>query len=142
MSRLGESEILEELKNSNYNDLEDLVYRFQLTYDEIIELLGLKYIPTKRTGYSLNPVFYEVIDINKTLEHILPHNVRVSVTLDGVRIKSSLKVIQTLIFTNKNFSYEILGFTRSRSYPLDDIDGFDQLKVIEQSTLQELIKFI
>ena len=28
-------EILEELKNAKYNDLEDIVYRFQLTYDEI-----------------------------------------------------------------------------------------------------------
>ena len=48
-------EILEKLKNNKYNDLEDLVYRFQLTYDEIIDVLDLKYIPTKRTGYSLNP---------------------------------------------------------------------------------------
>ena len=27
----------------------------QLTYDEIIDILDLGYIPTKRTGYSLNP---------------------------------------------------------------------------------------
>ena len=41
-------EILEELKNAKYNDLEDLVYRMQLTYNEIINILELKYIPTKR----------------------------------------------------------------------------------------------
>ena len=41
------NEILEELKNANYNDIEDLVYRMQLTYDEIIDILDLKYIPTK-----------------------------------------------------------------------------------------------
>ena len=40
-------EILGELKNVKYNDLEDLVYRMQLTYDEIIDVLDLKYIPTK-----------------------------------------------------------------------------------------------
>ena len=41
-------EIIEELKNAKYNDLEDLVYRMQLTYDdEIINILDLKYIPTK-----------------------------------------------------------------------------------------------
>ena len=39
----------------------------QLTYDEIIDVLDLKYIPTKRTGYSLNPGIYEVIDLNNTL---------------------------------------------------------------------------
>ena len=43
-------EIIEELKNIKYNDLEDLVYRMQLNYDEIIDILDFKYIPTKRTG--------------------------------------------------------------------------------------------
>ena len=42
--------MLEELKNAEYNDLEDMVYRFQLTYDETIDILDLKYVPTKRTG--------------------------------------------------------------------------------------------
>ena len=32
-----------------------------------------------------------------------------------------------MIFTEKSFFYTILGFTQSRSYPLDDIDGFYQL---------------
>ena len=39
---LKKNEILEEIKNAKYNDLEDLVYRFQLTYDEIINILNLK----------------------------------------------------------------------------------------------------
>ena len=55
-------EILEELKKAKYNDLEDLVYRMRLSYDEIMDILDLKYIPTKRTGYTLNPGIYEVID--------------------------------------------------------------------------------
>ena len=41
--------------------------------------------------------------------------------------KSNLKINQTLIFTNKSFLYTVLGFTQSRSYPLDDTDGFYQL---------------
>ena len=36
------NEILEGLRNVKYNDLEDLVYRMQLTYDEIIDVLDLK----------------------------------------------------------------------------------------------------
>ena len=121
------NEIVEELKNVKYNDLEDLVYRFQLTYDEIIDVLDLKYIPTKRTGYTLEPGIYEVVDLNNTLKYILPDNVRVSITIDDVRLKSNLKINQTLIFTEKSFFYTILGFTRSHSYPLDDIDGFYQI---------------
>ena len=99
----------------------------RLSYDEIMDILDLKNIPTRRTGYRLNPGIYEVVDLNNTLKHILPDNVKVSVTIDDVRIKSTLKTNQTLIFTEKSFFYTILGFTRSRSYPLDDFDGFYQL---------------
>ena len=99
----------------------------QLTYDEIIDILDLKYIATKRLGYSLIPGIYEVVNLNNTLKHILPDNVKVSVTIDDVGVKSNLKTNQNLIFTQKSFFYTILGFTRSRSYPLDDIDGFYQL---------------
>ena len=41
----------------------------QLTFDEIIDVLDLKYIPTKRTGYSLKPGIYEVIGLNNTLKY-------------------------------------------------------------------------
>ena len=99
----------------------------QLTYDEIMEILDLKYIPTKRIGYSLNPGIYEVVDLNNSLKYIMPDNVKVTVTIDDVRLKSNLKINQTLIFTEKSFFYTILRFTRSRSYPLDDIEEFYQL---------------
>ena len=121
------NEIIEELKNVKYNDLEVLVYRMRLSYDEIMDILELNYIPTKRTRYSLNPGIYEVVDLNNTLKHILPDNVKVNITIDDIRLKSNLKINQTLIFTEKSFFYTILGFTQSRSYPLDDIDGFYQL---------------
>ena len=120
-------EILQELKNIKYNDLEDLVYKMRLSYDEVMNILDLKYIPTKRTGYSLNPGIYEVIDLNNTLKHILPNNVKVNITIDDIRLKSNLKVNQTLIFTERSFFYTILGFTQSRSYPLNDIDSHYQL---------------
>ena len=121
------TEILEEIKKAKYNDLEDLVYRMRQSYDEIMDLLDSKYIPTKRMGYSIEPNKCNVVDLNNTLKNILPDNVKISVTLDEKKYKSNLKIIQTLIFTNKSFFYTILGFTQSHSYPLDDIDGFYQL---------------
>ena len=96
-------EILQELKNAKYNDLGDLVYRMRLSYDEIMDILDLNYIPTKRTGYSLNPGIYEVIDLNNTLKHILPNNVKVNITIDDIRLKSNLKINPTLIFTERSF---------------------------------------
>ena len=86
----------------------------------------MNYISTERTGYSLTSGIYEVIDLNNSLKHILPDNLKVSVTLDDVRLKSILKTNQTSLFTNKSFFYTVLGFTQSRFYPLDDIDGFYQ----------------
>ena len=97
------NEILEELRNVKYNDLRDLIYRMQLTYNEIIDKLDLEYTPTKRTRYSLNPGIYEVTDLNNTLKYILPDNVKVNVTIDDIRLKSNLKINQTLIFTEKSF---------------------------------------
>ena len=99
----------------------------RLSYNEIMVILDLKYIATKRTGYSLNPGIYEVIDLNNTLNYILPDNVKLSVKIDDIRIKSNLKTNQTLFFTEKSFFHTILGFTRLHFYPLDDIDGFYQL---------------
>ena len=119
--------MLEELKKAKDNDIDDLVHRMQLTYDEVLDKLDLKYIQTRRTRYSLDPGIYEVIDLNNTLKYILPDNVKVSVTKDDVRLKSILKTNQTLIFTEKSFFCTILTFTRSRAYPLDVVDGFYQM---------------
>ena len=99
----------------------------RLSNDEIMDRLELKYLPTKRTGYSLNPGIYEMIDLNNTLKYLFSNTVKVNNTIDDIKLKSKLKTNQTLFFTEKSFFYTILGFTRSRSYPLDDIDGFYQL---------------
>ena len=62
LSSLGtfKEEILEELKKAKYDDVEDLVYRFQLTHDEIIDILDLKYIPnfyhTGKGLYNISPI--------------------------------------------------------------------------------------
>ena len=44
------NEMFEELKKPRYNDLKDMVYTMQLTNDESIDILNLKYIPSERTG--------------------------------------------------------------------------------------------
>ena len=120
-------EIIEELKNNKYNDLEDLVYRIRLSYDEIMDILDLKYISTERMGYTIEPNIYNVVDLNEILKNILPNNVKIDITIDERKYKTELKINQTLIYTNKSFFYNILGFTQSHSYPLDDIEGFYQL---------------
>ena len=122
-----EKEILEGLKQANSHDLEDLVFRMQLAYDEFMEVLDIKYFPSKGTGYTLPPGIYEICDINKTLKCSLPDIVKVSTTIDNIRLKSILNINQTLIFTKKSIFYTLLGFTQSNSGPLGDIDGYIQL---------------
>ena len=80
-----------------------MVHRFQFSYDEILDILDLKYIPTKRIGFSLKPNINQISDINNTLKNILPKIVKISVTIDEKIYKSNSKINQTLIFTNKNF---------------------------------------
>ena len=94
----------------------------RLSYDEIIDMLDLKYIPTKGIGYRLNAGIYEVIDLDNTLKYILPDTVKVNNTIDDIRLKSNFKINQTLIFTNKSFFYTILGFNKSHEGPLNDIE--------------------
>ena len=64
LSSLGtlKSEIFEEVKKSNYKDLEDVVYRYQLTYIETIDVSDLKLISTATTGYTLPPGMYKIND--------------------------------------------------------------------------------
>ena len=117
MSSLGSFtiETLEELKKAECSYLEDMVYRFQLTY-EIVDILDPKNIPTKRTGYSVNPGLYEVVDLNNTLKYNLPDNVKVCVTTDDVRLKINLKINLTLFLSEKSlynfrfFSITLLSF--------------------------------
>ena len=93
------NEILEETKISKYNHLEDLSHWFHLRNDEIIDIPDFKKIPTKRTIFSLNPGMYEITDINRSLEHVLPDNVKKNIRIDDIKLKSKLKINQTLIFT-------------------------------------------
>ena len=98
----------------------------QLTYNEIINILDLKNIPTKRMGYSIEPNIYNVVDLTKTLKNILPNNIKINVSIDERKYKTNLEINQTLIFTNKSFFYTILGFTQSHQGPLNNIQGFCQ----------------
>ena len=95
------NDTLDELRNVKYNDLEYSVYRMQLTYDEIMDILDLKHIATKKIGYTLKPNIYQRNDKNKTLKNISPDNVVISVSIDEKIYKSNFQIKQTLIFTNK-----------------------------------------
>ena len=59
----------------------------ELTYDEFMDVLHMKCFPSGRTGYTLPPGIYEISDINKMLEYLLPDIVKVSVTIGDIRLR-------------------------------------------------------
>ena len=124
---LFKSEIFSQLKKVKYRDLKDLVYRLHLTYDEIVDILDVKYITGSTKGYALPPGLYEISDISLTLKSLLPKDVRVNITIDNIRLKSILTTNKTIRFTKRPFFHIILGFTQSRSGFLGAIPGFVQL---------------
>ena len=79
-----------------------MVYRLQLTYDEIVDILDFKHIPASTKRYTLVPGTYEVIDNNLMLKSLLPKEVKINITIDVNRIKSNLSTNKTIRFTKKN----------------------------------------
>ena len=104
-----------------------MVFRMELTYHEVAEILDTKYIDAKSTGYTFPPGSYEVFDINLMLKSSLPDEVKVNITIDDIRLRSNLTTNKTISFTKKSFLYTLLGFNQSHPGPLGDIEGFVQL---------------
>ena len=129
LSSLGtfKNEIIEELKKSKRNDLEDRVYRYQLTNDELTNIIDLKDIPPTTIGYTLPPGMYEITDTNLMSNSLLPKEVKVKISVEDVRIKSNLTTNKTIRFTKKSFFYVISGFTQSHLGELGDTPSFIQL---------------
>ena len=104
-----------------------MVYRLQLTFDEIIDILDWKYIPSKGKDYSLQQCTYKITGLKKTLQKFSPDNLKVTITVDDIRLKSNLNNIQNFLFTKNSVFYTKLGLTQPYSGVLGDIEGFVQL---------------
>ena len=59
------NEIIGELKNVDYKDLEDVVLRMELFYSEIKKILYLKHIATSTIGYTLHVGIDEISDFKE-----------------------------------------------------------------------------
>ena len=115
------------MEKKTYHDLEDMVNRMQLTFNEVFDVLDMKNFTSERTGWTLPPGIYEISDINRTLQVLLPDIVKLSISIDDIRLKSNLNINQTLIFTKRSFFYIILGLSQSNLGLLGDIEGYIQL---------------
>ena len=95
-----------------------MVYRSQLTYDEIVDVLDVKNISGSSIGYRLQSAIYEISHVILMLKSLLPNKVKVNFTIDNIRLKSKLNNTKTISFTKKSFLFNIFGFTQSHLVPL------------------------
>ena len=119
--------IVKELKTVKFRDIEDLIYRLQVTYDEIVDLLVDKYIAGSTIGYTLPPGVYKISDINLMLKSLLLGKVKIKITIDDVRRKSKLKNIKTIRWTKKYFFNTTFCIRESHSGKLEKLPSFVQL---------------
>ena len=120
------SDIVAELRRVKYKDLQDLVYRMELTYDEILDILDEKCIAGSTIGYTMPAKVYEISDFILMLKSVLRNKVKVNITIDDIRLRSNLPSNKTIKFTKKSFLYTKSGFTQPHSGVLSDIIGFFQ----------------
>ena len=69
-----------------YRDLEALIYRLQLTYDEIIDISDVIYLAGSTTGYTLPPDVYKITGKNLMLKSLLPGKLKSDITIDDIRL--------------------------------------------------------
>ena len=101
-----ESEILVEWKRVK-KDLEDMVYRMELTYDEIVDILDINYTDGSTFGCVLPVGIYKVTDKNSLINSLLPDGVKVKITVDDIKLRTNLTTEKTINFAKKCFLYTI-----------------------------------
>ena len=80
-----------------------MVFRMELTYNEIENILDMKYIDASTTGHTLEPGIFEVSDFNMMIKSSLPDEVIVINSIDDIRLRSNLTINSTSKFTEKSF---------------------------------------
>ena len=96
-------DFFEMLKKNKYDDLEDMVNSLELAKNEFMDILQLKYIPQSTTGYTLPFGIHEVRDIDFLVKTLLPSDVEVKISIDGIRIKTILTTNRRIKFTKRSF---------------------------------------
>ena len=74
----------------------------ELTYDEIVDILGINYIIGSTKGYTLPAGLYEITDFNLMLKSLAPNEVKVDITIDDIRLKSNLPTKKTIKFAERS----------------------------------------
>ena len=96
-------EMFAELRRNKYHDLDDMVYRMELTEDEIMDVLDIKNTGPTAVGFTLAPGIHEISGIKSVLKSLNPDEVKVNITIDDIRLKSNLTTNKTKRYIKKPF---------------------------------------
>ena len=80
-----------------------MVYRIQLTYNEIVDNMYVEYIAASTIGYTIPPGMYKITDINRMIKSIIPHDEKINIGIDDIRLKSNSTINKTTRFTERCF---------------------------------------
>ena len=126
------------MRNAEYREHDDLIFRMELTHYENIDIVDIKDIGSKTVDYTFPPAVFEIADINSMLKSLLPNEVEIKITIDDIRLKSNLGTNETIKSLKKSFFYTNSGFTQSLSGELAEIEGFIQLIPSKQNAIKPL----
>ena len=73
------------MKIVEYNDLEDMFFRMELTYHESAELSDTVYICAKTDVCTIPPGIYEISVVNLMIKSLLPDEIKANTTIDDIR---------------------------------------------------------
>ena len=104
-----------------------MVYRKEITYDDFLDVLDVKYFAGSIFSNASQPSIYESSDIILMLKCLLHADTKANFKFDGNRLRWNITTNKAIKFPEKSFFYTLLGFFQNHSGGLDDIEGFVQL---------------
>ena len=84
-----------------------MVYKMESTYDEIVDILNVKYISGTTIGYVLPRGKYEISGLNSMINSLLRDEVKVNLTIDDIRLRTNLTTDKVINFTKIFFCFPI-----------------------------------
>ena len=104
-----------------------MVHRKELTYDDFLDVLDVKYFAGSIFRSSSKPGVYESSDLILVLKSLHPAHAKVNIKFDGIRPRWNIATNKAIKFPKNLFLYTLLGFIQNHSGVLVVIEGFVQL---------------
>ena len=91
-SDIFENETLAELERVKYKYLEDMIYKMELTYDEVVDIPDKNHIAASTIEHTPPPKLHKFGDFNLMLKSLLTNEVKVNIKIVDIRLGSNLTV--------------------------------------------------